>query len=255
MARERYLVNEEEDTIHQNQVVLNTKSEIRKNWWHYHKGIVLGIIIGAALVASFVYSIVSQVEADYKIAFVTSYALPDEFINELEAHMEDYAEDRNNDGKVVVDISTYTLSESNVSSSEDAQYVQAEITRFTADCTTAESLIFIHDEEAFDYISAMGLEGFFSYNSGEPMPDDADDYENAIINWDEFEALKDFVPSASGIEGVSAEDLMSVIKSNYRLSIRCNCPVIEKKDKLVDYLQDSEAFYERLKQGTLITEG
>ena len=57
MARERYLHNAGEDTIHANEIKLVTAKDKRKNWWYYHKFHLLIGIIAVALVVNFVYSI------------------------------------------------------------------------------------------------------------------------------------------------------------------------------------------------------
>lgn len=259
MARERYLVGAGEETIHQESAPL-TKTEERKNWWHYHKFIVLGIIAAALLVFSFVYSIVSQVKPDYQIAFLTSYALPEELMEEMENYITDYCDDRNEDGQVVVSINTYVLGNpSSGNGSEDATALQAAVARFTADCTTGESMIFLHDEDSFQYISQAGMEGFFAYNSGEPMPDDATDYENAMLNWSDVTALDDFMPASVDSEVASPEDVKTLLE-RYRISVRTSSPSIEKDEKLTEYYKDSIALYARLKDNIklerpVLTEG
>ena len=37
MARERYLLDDTEDTIHKNEIKPQTAADKRKNWWDYHK--------------------------------------------------------------------------------------------------------------------------------------------------------------------------------------------------------------------------
>ena len=45
MARERYLLEDTEDTIHQNPITPTTGKEKRQNWWFYHKvHLIVGII-------------------------------------------------------------------------------------------------------------------------------------------------------------------------------------------------------------------
>lgn len=249
MARERYLVGAGEESIHQDVAPLS-KNDARKNWWHYHKFIVLGIIVAALLVFSFVYSIVTQVKPDYQIAFLTSYSLPDELMDEMEGYIAEYCDDRNGDGQVVVSINTYVLGNpSGGNSSEDATALQAAVARFTADCTTAESIIFIHDEDSFNYILQMGMEGFFSYNTGEAMPDEATDYENAIQGWSDVAALAAFTPTSVDSEVASPEDI-KIILERYRVSIRTDSPSIQKDEKLTAYYEDSVELYERLKSDT-----
>jgi|GEM_PF-174277 len=248
MARERYLVGAGEESIHQ-EVAPLTKSAQRKNWWYYHKFIILGIVIAALAVFSFIYSIVSQVKPDYQIAFLTSYSLPDELMDEMEGYIAEYCDDRNDDGQVVVTLNTYVLGNPSSSSSEDATALQASVARFTADCTTAESIIFIHDEDSFNYISQMGMEGFFLYNTGEAMPEDATDFENVMRNWSDIPAFAEFTPTSVDSEVASAEDVKTILE-RYRISVRSNSPSIEKDEKLTAYYEDSLKLFQRLKDNT-----
>lgn len=249
MARERYLLDEAEEQIHANEINPDTKGDKAKNWWYYHKFIVIGIAIAAVLIISFVYSIISQVKPDYTVAFMSSYAVPDELTEELQEHIAKYCDDRNGDGQIMVSISTYVLN----SDSEDSYELQASVTRFIADCSNAESIIFIHDEKSFNYVSQAGFEGFFRYNDGTPMGE-ATDYENAMISWDKVKGLANFTPSLSN-EYATADDYKNLLQKNYRISIRDTGPVIEAKESLIDYYKDNIKLYERLIEDKKLVEG
>ena len=45
MPREQFFLDEQEDTIHNNQIELKTAKDKRANWWYYHKFHVLGVIV------------------------------------------------------------------------------------------------------------------------------------------------------------------------------------------------------------------
>lgn len=127
MARERYLLNAGEDTIHQNEIKLVTAKDKRKNWWYYNKRILAAVILVSALVIYFAYSILSKVEPDYTIGLLTSYSMPDNGLKELERCITPYADDRNGDGQVVVDVVNYAYSGS---STADPTAQQAAMIRF-----------------------------------------------------------------------------------------------------------------------------
>ena len=57
MARERYLLDDTEDTIHENEIKPQTAADKRKNWWDYHKVHVLLVALAIAVVGYFIYSI------------------------------------------------------------------------------------------------------------------------------------------------------------------------------------------------------
>ena len=186
MARERYLLNAGEDTIHQNEIKLVTGKDKRKNWWYYHKVHLLVGIIVVGLVGSFIYSMVTKVNPDYTIGLLTSYSMPSNGLDQLEQCITPYADDRNGDGQVVVTVVNYVYSDD---ADADATQQQAAVVRFLADASSNTCMIYLHDQEAFDALSRSDFGGLFQYNDGTAMPEDADDFENAMLSWDEIPNL------------------------------------------------------------------
>ncbi len=86
MARERYLLDVGEDTIHTGVIELKTKKDKAKNWWYYNKRILLFVAIAAAVAFSWIYSVVTKVDPDYTVGMVTSFSLPSEVTEELERY-------------------------------------------------------------------------------------------------------------------------------------------------------------------------
>lgn len=247
MARERYLLNADEETIHSNKIELTTKSDKRKNWWHYNKTIVLVIIIVIAVIISFIYSIVSKVQPDYQIALLTSVSLPDETLTELEEYIALYGEDINGDGKVVVTINSYNLSASESSSTQDAYAQQAAAVRLTADLSEAESMIFMHDTVAFEYLVEMDIHGFFLYNNGDESPEDSEDYENMMIGWDDIKALSSFKASDyESYDSTVSGDEITEYMGRYSFSFRGLNGSLQKKNSNVDYSEASWELYQNL---------
>lgn len=242
MARERYLVGSGEETIHQNEIVLTSKKDIRKNWWHYHKTIVFAILIGLAVVCSFVYSVVTRVKPDYQIGILTTAAWPDNAVEELESYLEQYADDRNGDGKIIVQLNTYALGSPDTA---DANVQQAAVVKFSADCTTGDSMIFLHDEASFDYVKQSGMEGFWLYKDGRDMPADKTDYENAMYSWKEVGALANFHVVNTGDDGITSADY-DILLERYRLSMRANSGATAEKRESNTYYADSLALFHRL---------
>lgn len=256
MARERYLLNDEEDTIHSNQIVLTEKKDIRKNWWYYHKTIVLVVIAAAVMVGSFIYSIVSKVAPDYTIGLLTAVSLPDSTVSELEEYLASYGEDVNGDGRVVVQINSYVIGDPIHNPATDPNMLQANMVRFTADTSSNECMIYLHDKTTFDYLKeASGLEGFFRYNDGTEMPEAAEDYDNAMREWEEVPALAGFRPQPLEQQEttVSSEDLQKILQ-RYRISLRNTSPSILKDEKVGQYYQQSEEFYQRLLNNEVVQE-
>lgn len=246
MAREHLLVGGEEETIHSNQIVLETKKDIRKNWWHYNKNTVLGVALVIAVAASMVYSVVSKVEPDYQLGLITSASWNDSMITELESYIAQYADDRNGDGNVVVQVNEYILNSSD--ENQDPNVVQASVVRFSADSTNLDSVIFLHNEGGLKYFDGDSLEGYFNYRDGSPMPEGKLDYENAMFEWTEIEAFNEYQPS--GVEEMTYEmsggDVKTILE-RYRVSLRSKTEGIEKDEKKTSYYEDSMKLFERLK--------
>ncbi len=250
MARERYLLDAGEDTIHSNVITADTPKEKRQNWWYYHqRHVVIGTIC-AALVFSLFYSIFSKVEPDYTVALLTSYNMPESGMRELERCITPYADDRNGDGKIVVSIASYVLSDEIPASSDAYAEQQANVTRFVADISVNESMLFIHDETAFSSFEDQ-FGGFFLDNEGNNMPAGEMDFTDAMLPWSDVKVFAEFQPEAQEGETFTSEDL-SELFSRLRVSFRAKDGTsIEKKAKHVEYWEASLGLYDRLKTGTL----
>lgn len=238
MAREILLHDAGEDTIHANEIKLVTPQQKRRNWWYYHRTPLIVGILAFALVFSLVYSIVSKVKPDYTIALLTSYSMPESGTSELERCIAAYADDRNGDGQVKILVSNYVFSSTAAATAEEAQQREAEMVRFVADCTTNESIIFLHDEEAFDCLKD-NFEGVFQYNDGTAMPDDAKDYENAMRPISEFRAFSEFQPVTEADDPFTP-DILRQLYDKLRVSLRtAEGSSIERSEKDMAYYEDS----------------
>lgn len=246
MARERYLVGEGEESIHDNVIELRTAKDKTKNWWYYNKVKLLLGIIAVILVGSFVYSIVSKVQPDYTVSLMTSYTMPMDGMEQLKSRLEEYGDDRNGDGKVVVDLLNYVMSDS-VANTDPTQ-LQASMVRFTAEASSNTSIIYLHDEAAFSFM--MGnFAGFFEYTDGKTMPEDAMDFEKAMIPWADVKAFETMEIKEVKSEMMS-QDVLAQLYERLRVSVRgAEGTSIEKKEASMQYYQDSKAFLERLKTG------
>lgn len=247
MARERYLLGAGEDTIHSGAIVPETAREKRANWWFYHKTHLFVALIMAGVLVSLVYSIVSQVEPDYTIGLITSYIMPDEAQEQMEAHIAQYGDDRNGDGQVVVQINNYVFP-SELNTTTDYQSIQANMTRFAGDTALNDCMIYFHDEGGFDSVRE-NFNGFFQYNDGSPMPEEAADYENAMRAWDELRGFDDFEPELSGMNNWTPEILLKLC-GRLRFSVRTDEGAkFSQDEKQMAYYQDSLELLDRLLSG------
>ncbi len=125
------------------------KKRSRANWWYYHWGIVA---VAAVLVVSVVYvahGLLTTVDPDYIVAVVTSEALPDEAVQNLQTALEAYADDANGDGTIIVQVNNYTWSAN--ASLTDMNGQMAGATQMNTDLANGESKIWIlEDPEGFE---------------------------------------------------------------------------------------------------------
>ncbi len=246
MARERYLVGAGEDTIHAGKIELKTAKDKRRNWWDYHKKHVFWGAVLLAAAVSVAYSIASKVKPDYSIGLLTSFQLPDRILVQLEEHIAQYGEDRNGDGRVVVDVCPYVFSQSQ--SAQDPQAVQASFTRFAGDAAMDSCMAYFHDDEAF-WIMQENFEGFFQYNDGTPMEEGAQDYQNAMRPWEEFTGLADFEPSLEDLENWTPE-VVDELVGRLRLSVRTSQGTsFASNEKKMAYYEDTLELLDRLRAG------
>ena len=246
MARERYLVGAGEDTIHAGVIELKSAKDKRKNWWDYHKGhVLLGAVLLAAAV-SVIYSIVSKVKPDYSIGLLTSFQLPERIIAQMEEHIAQYGEDRNGDGRVVVDLCPYVFSP--CMTLQDQQVIQASFTRFARDAAMDACMAYLHDSEAF-LMMEENFEGFFQYNDGSPMEPGDRDYQEAMRPWRDFAGLADFDPSLEDLDGWSPE-VVDELMGRLRLSVRTSeGTAFASDEKKMAYYEDTLSLVDRLEAG------
>ena len=250
MARERYLINAGEDTIHSNEIKLVTAKDKRENWWYYHKRPNYPCHSGRCLACGFypLYGNQSGPGLYHWPAHLLYHAGNRRAAagrNVLPA----YADDRNGDGKVVIQVSNYVMSDD---ASADPSAQEAAWVRFTADASLNATMIYLHDSTAFSVLEG-DFAGFFQYKDGTLMPEDATDYENAMYSWDDIAAFANLQPVGSE-DGMYTPEMISELFSRLRVSVRAaEGSSIEKKEKDMDYYNDSMALFERMKNDEPIT--
>ena len=235
MARERYLLEDTEDTIHQNPITPTTGKEKRQNWWFYHKVHLIVGIIAVIFAASVIWSFVSKENPDYYVAIMTEYMLPVDLQLDLEEHLEQYADDRNGDGEVAVALQYYQFS-TDGTTDYDAAQLQASFVKFAADASNADSIIFIYDDASYEYLDNNDMEGFFA-------PVDGSD--EAYVLFSDMEGLSNLELNHYAEEG-SIETVMNVL-GKLKVAVRAEDGTAFEKAEKVEYRQDSIAMFERLK--------
>ena len=110
-----------------------TKKEKAENWWHYHKMIVLAVVLGIIAVAWIVKDVAFQTRPDVQIGYIGRYDLPEDTVTALQDALTPYCTDLNGDGKVVVQVNSYTVDFNAESNNADAYSQMAGVTRLSAD--------------------------------------------------------------------------------------------------------------------------
>lgn len=166
-----------------------TAAQKRRNWWDYHKyWVLLGAValIGCAFL---VRDIFFRLKPDYQVGYVSRTAPPEKVLEALQARLEELGEDVNGDGRVTVELLTYTLGFDAVSMI-DVDAASAGITRLTVDLTAGRVYVLLLDDpEGF-----QGRMGALSYLDGRLPPLDdpaygASDWTGMVYAWDDCPVL------------------------------------------------------------------
>lgn len=248
MPRQGLLRGAGEDTIHSDPIVPTTPGEKARHWWEYHKRPLILIVIGVLVVFSILYSVLSKVKPDYNVALLTSYNMPQNARNEIARALEAYADDRNGDGKVKVSVTPYTIDPSEAATPDQLELQYSQLARFAADTSTNDSMLYLFDEEAFQLMQE-NFGGYFLYNDGSDMPENAYDFENARRSWTEFAGLSAFQPRADVDDEFTPEVLTEIFSRLWVYRRSAQADSIQSNEKTLDYFGDSLAFYDRLLSG------
>lgn len=134
-----------------------TREEKWRNWWYYHKWHVVIGIFCLIFMANIGYDMIHNArnKPDYKIAYVGSADLPADTVEALELAFATLGEDLNGNGKVQVELLSYTLADEETSGQpsmdeNDAERSYNASMMLLMNIETVESMIFLlEDPEAF----------------------------------------------------------------------------------------------------------
>ena len=166
-----------------------TKKEKAANWWHYHWVVVVVVVLIVVFGAWIIKDTVFQTRPDVQIAYVGTHDLPTDTVTALQDALTPYCSDLNGDGKVVVEVDSYTVDFNAESDSTDAYYQMAGVTRLSAELASGgKTYIFlIEDPEGFENET-----GALQYLDG-TVPDDPDtanpDWHEMVYRWTDCPVL------------------------------------------------------------------
>lgn len=266
MARERYLINAGEDTIHDPNAEKkalqkeNTPKGKWQNFWFYHKWHVVIAVFVLLIAAYSIVSAVNTVKPDYEVGMLVAKMYPDSVTEALGNEMEKYGKDRNGDGKVTVQVDQYYIpldgggsasgpassSAGGIASGVDPQIVIANQTKFIGDINTGSCILFLTDDASFLSQEKSGNH-IFAYLDGKTPQESATDYEKMRLPLLKTK-LRDVTLPVSTITGsttVRAADLLGDTSFSLRTYYGTS---IEDKEK--DYYEASKELLEKLKDAS-----
>lgn len=262
MARERYLVNAGEDTIHDPEAEKKAEEEVRTkrgkwdNFWYYHKWhVVIGIVVAAVVIGSVVSSL-KTVRPDYSVGLISATAYPSDVTDQLGDEIAKYGTDLNHDGKVTVQVNLYQIADQIASSAAggsgassaaapqvDPQMAAAYQVKLAGDISAGTSMIFLTDEKSFLQQEKAG-DHIFAYTDGSTPKDGATDYGRMRAPISKCPKLKNLKVTYQTTEGSADVKLTDILKDG-ALSLRVyqGTGIDGKQD---DYYKASKALFLKL---------
>ena len=118
--------------------------------------------------------------------YIRQYDLPADTVTALQDALTPYCTDLNGDGKVVVQVNSYTVDFNAENDNTDAYNQMAGVTRLSADLSDSGTLyvMLIADPAGFQKST-----GALAYLDGTPPEDDADDWQNMVYRWTDCPVL------------------------------------------------------------------
>jgi len=127
-------------------IVPKTFKEKWDNYWYHYKGLTWGSLVAAVLAVWLVKDLFFATKPDMTLNIATSTTLS--VINtEMEADLYPYISDYNGDGQTVA-----LLSETSLGELSDPQMMMANQQKFVAILATGDELIFLLDQDGYDFI-------------------------------------------------------------------------------------------------------
>lgn len=190
-----------------------TRRERWNNWWDYN---LKWVLIIALVGGFFAYCLIGQYffteQADYNVAVVTPYFMPEDTVNALQEQLALYGSDLNGDGKTVVTVNVYTVSYGSADESEsDAYLTMAGTTKLAADVQGSLSSVYIlYDPDGFE--AATGTLRYL--DGGLPVSGSDGDWWNMVYRWADCPVLAgldlgDYSPDSTQNASGSSQEYMS----------------------------------------------
>lgn len=166
-----------------------TKKEKAANWWHYHWMAVVVAVLVVVFGVWIIKDTVFQTRPDVQVAYVGTSDLPTDTVTALQDALTPFCSDLNGDGKVVVQVDSYTVDFDAANENTDAYYQMAGVTRLSAELSSGgKTYIFLlEDPEGFEKST-----GALQYLDGtvDDDPETADpDWREMVYRWTDCPVL------------------------------------------------------------------
>lgn len=181
-----------------------TKKEKAANWWHYHWMAVVVAVLVVVFGVWIIKDTVFQTRPDVQVAYVGTSDLPTDTVTALQDALTPFCSDLNGDGKVVVQVDSYTVDFDAANENTDAYYQMAGVTRLSAELSSGgKTYIFLlEDPEGFETQT-----GALQYLDG-TVPDDPEttdaDWREMVYRWTDCPVLTGL--DLGGYEGLTLMD-------------------------------------------------
>lgn len=249
MAREQFLIDKDTEDI----LVPMKKTEEEnlppkkkwENFWFYHKWhvvIVLVIIVVVAfLIRDFFFV---RVDPDYQIALMVQHELQDEDIVKLQDELEQYADDRNGNGKVEVQLNVYYLFSSEELQNMELVNANAQMgnaAKYIGDLQVGSSMIFLSEESCYITETELGLEMVRLPEGTTPAEGEVVPQEELRVPWMDCKGLAsiDLPANDKGFDVTQLGLSMRTLEGSS----------FEGNESKTSYWNDSKAFVDRLISG------
>lgn len=204
---------------------LTAKEKLQNFWYYYKWHTIIGLFIAFVLIFG-VAQCTTKEEPDYTVMTVFDKYVPSEVTGKIEDYLEQFGEDINGDGKVVVHIY-------DASASDDRDIQNANSTRLMAELQRGEVMLFIVDEDNFSRLDNLNVfekypdfkdkDGYALNLRYSNLTDELNSVREGFINHDYYVAKR-------VLKGTDYENTEKFIKSE------------EKNLKLLDKFIDSLTF-------------
>lgn len=250
MARDRYLWNAGDDSIHSSgETAPQSPKGKWENFWYYHKFHLLVGLVLLALIAGFVYELTTKVEPDYQIGILTETKFSDNAASILEKKIAKYGVDRNGDGRVVVRVNSYMIVMGENKPVSDPNLQMASVAKFLSDLEMGESIIFLTDNASFE--SHQKTRQMFSNLNG-TVPKHGEEKEAEMrVPWKNAKPLSSMI-TEEDLRNLNADSREAVLEQLDGLGVTMrvfNGTPLEQNQEKASYYQQNRALFDRLVYG------